>query len=117
MRDNKIDIGLDPFPYNGTTTTCEALWMGVPVVSLRGDRHSGRVGASILTRLDLADLVADTTAVYVEKAAELANDLERLSEMRHGLRDQLERSSMCDAPNFARDIEAAYRDMWCQACT
>ena len=114
---NKIDIGLDPFPYNGTTTTCEALWMGVPVVSLRGDRHSGRVGASILTRLDLADLVADTTAVYVEKAAELANDLERLSEMRHGLRDQLERSSMCDAPNFARDIEAAYRDMWCQACT
>jgi len=112
----RVDIGLDPFPYNGTTTTCEALWMGVPVITLAGDRHSGRVGASILTRVGLADLVAETKAAYVEKAVALANDLDRLSALRNGLRDRLGRSPLCDAPSFVRDIEAAYREMWRRVC-
>ena len=112
----RVDIGLDPFPYNGTTTTCEALWMGVPVITLSGDRHSGRVGASILTRVGLADLVTGSTAAYVEKAVALANDLDRLSTLRGELRGRLERSPLCDAPGFTRDIEAAYREMWCRAC-
>ena len=112
----RIDIGLDPFPYNGTTTTCEALWMGVPVITLSGDLHAGRVGASILTRVGHADLVAETEEAYVEKAAALANDLDRLSALRKGLRDRMRQSPLCDADGFARDIEAAYREMWRSAC-
>ena len=112
----RVDIGLDPFPYNGTTTTCEALWMGVPVVTLSGDRHSGRVGASILTRVGLADLVAEAEAAYVEKAVALAGDIDRLAALRLELRDRLGRSPLCDAPAFIRYVEAAYREMWRRAC-
>ena len=113
---NRVDIGLDPFPYNGTTTTCEALWMGVPVITLRGDRHSGRVGTSILTRANLADLVAETKADYVEKAVALANDLDRLSALRSDLRSRMQMSPLCDPEVFTRDVEAAYREMWRRVC-
>ncbi len=113
---NRVDVGLDPFPYNGTTTTCEALWMGVPVITLRGDRHSGRVGASILTRVNLAGCMAETKAVYVEKAVALANDLDRLSEFREGLRNRMRESPLCDSDAFTRDVEAAYREMWRRRC-
>ena len=112
----RIDVGLDPFPYNGTTTTCEALWMGVPTITLRGDRHSGRVGASILVRVDLVDLVAETRVAYVEKAVTLANDLDRLSELREGLRNKMKGSPLCDSDAFTRDVEAAYREMWRRVC-
>ena len=111
-----IDIGLDPFPYNGTTTTCEALWMGVPVITLAGDRHSGRVAASILERVDLANLVARTKAAYVDLAVRLGSDLERLSTLRRDLRGRMQTSPLCDAEGFRRDIEAAYREMWRRAC-
>ena len=86
------------------------------MITLLGGRHAGRVGASILTRVGLADLVAETKAAYVEKAVSLANDLDRLSALRNGLRDRLGRSPLCDARNFVRDIEAAYREMWRRAC-
>ena len=112
----RVDIGLDPFPYNGTTTTCEALWMGVPVVTLRGDRHSGRVGASILTRVGLADLVAETRSGTVETAVRLADDLDRLSVLREDLRDRMRDSPLSDAAAFAHDFETIYREAGRRGC-
>jgi predicted O-linked N-acetylglucosamine transferase (SPINDLY family) len=113
---DRIDIGLDPFPYNGTTTSCEALWMGVPVIALRGDRHAGRVGASILGRVGLAALSADTVDDYVAAAAALAGDTGRLVELRRDLRATMAASPLCDAASFTRDMEAAYRQMWRRWC-
>ena len=112
----QIDIALDPFPYNGTTTTCEALWMGVPVVTLEGTRHSGRVGASLLTRLGLQELIAADLDDYVRIAADLATDRERLSELRRSLRPRMSASPLCNGPAFTRDLEAAFRSMWRNWC-
>ena len=108
---DRIDVALDPFPYNGTTTTCEALWMGVPVVTLRGDRHAGRVGASLLGQIGLTDLIGESVEGYVEIAAALAGDPARLAELRRSLRPRMAASSLCDSPAFARKMEAAFRDM------
>ena len=108
----RIDIALDPFPYNGTTTTCEALWMGAPVITLLGDRHSGRVGASILHQVGLDELIAKTPGEYVRIAVELANDKKRLAAMRCNLQKRLSLSPLCNAGNFAHTVEAAYRQMW-----
>jgi predicted O-linked N-acetylglucosamine transferase (SPINDLY family) len=113
---NRVDIALDPFPYNGATTTCEAMWMGVPVVTLRGDRHAGRVGASLLTQIGLTEFIADSVEAYVEIAAALAGTPARLTELRHSLRPRMMASPLCDAPAFARKIEAAYRSMWQRWC-
>ena len=108
---DRIDIALDPFPYNGTTTTCEALWMGVPVVTLLGDRHAGRVGASLLTHAGLTDWIAGTVEDYVQIAATLAGDPAHLRDLRHSLRPRLASSPLCDGRAFARKLEAAYRSM------
>lgn len=112
----EIDIALDPFPYNGTTTSCEALWMGVPVICLEGDRHSGRVGASLLTALGLRDLLAHGTSEYVRIAVELANDPERLIGLREDLRDRMLSSALLDHAGFTRGIEDAYQEMWRNYC-
>ena len=109
---NKVDIGLDPFPYNGTTTTCEALWMGVPVVTLRGDRHASRVGASILTRVGLRDLVTSNEDEYVSRAVGLASDLDRLKQLRAGMRRRMMESPLCNPESFARSVENVYEEMW-----
>jgi protein O-GlcNAc transferase len=111
-----IDVALDPFPYNGTTTTCEALWMGVPVVTLRGDRHSGRVGASLMASVGLDELIAHDVEEYVNIAVRLAHDRFRLLDLRNSLRAQMRASRLCDAPKFARKIEAAYRSIWQHWC-
>jgi predicted O-linked N-acetylglucosamine transferase (SPINDLY family) len=112
----RVDIALDPLTYNGSTTTCEALWMGVPTVTLRGDRHVSRVGASIMTTIGLGELIAGDADDYLAIASRLAHDLDHLAEIRAGMRERLRASPLCDAPRFARAMEAAYRDIWQRWC-
>jgi predicted O-linked N-acetylglucosamine transferase (SPINDLY family) len=108
---SRIDLALDTFPYNGTTTTCEALWMGVPVVSLRGDRHSARVGASLLTAAGFPDWIADTPGRYVEIGRELAGDRAKLIELRMQLRERVRQSRLCAMENYVRAVECAFEEM------
>ena len=110
------DIALDPFPYHGTTTSCEALWMGVPVVTLAGATHVSRVGVSLLTNVGLPELIAETEEEYVSIAVGLANDLPRLGEIRRSLRDRMRSSPLMYSRQFARDVEGAYRDVWRRWC-
>ena len=107
-----IDIALDPFPYGGGTTTCDALWMGVPVVSLAGQTAVGRGGLSLLSNIGLPELVGHSEDEYVRIAVNLAGDLPRLAELRATLRQRMQASPLMDAPRFARNMEAAYRTMW-----
>jgi len=111
-----IDIALDPFPYGGGTTTCDALWMGVPVVTLDGQTAVGRGAKSILTNIGLPELVAGAVEEYLQKARELAGDFPRLAACRATLRQRMTASPLMDAPRFARAIEAAYRTMWRRWC-
>lgn len=104
---SRMAVALDPFPYNGTTTTYEALWMGVPVVTLAGGTHAGRVGASILTGLGEHGLIAQSVDEYVAKAVELARDATRVSEYRRTLRQRLRESALCDAKGFTGRFEDA----------
>ncbi len=108
----QVDIALDTFPYHGTTTTCEALWMGVPAVTLAGDTHVSRVGVSLLTNVGLGDLIADNADRYVEIAAALAADEARRIDLRGTMRARMRKSPLTDAGRFARDVESAYRKMW-----
>lgn len=107
----RMDIALDTFPYNGTTTTCEALWMGVPVVSLRGDRHSARVGASLLTAVGHPEWIADTPGQYLQIAGSLAQDQTRLAQFRSMLREQMRQSRLCSAQDYVKAVESAFDDM------
>ena len=109
---NLIDIGLDTFPYHGTTTTCEALWMGVPVISLAGTTHVSRVGMSILSNVGIPELAADTGDAYVEKAVRLASDMEGLQFLRKSLRGMMSDSVLTDAKRFVPALECCYREMW-----
>jgi protein O-GlcNAc transferase len=113
---NQIDVGLDTFPYNGHTTSLDSFFMGVPVVTLVGQTVVGRAGLSQLTNLGLPELIARTPDEYVRIAAGLASDLPRLAALRSSLRDRMQRSPLMDAPRFARDIEALYRQMWHAWC-
>jgi predicted O-linked N-acetylglucosamine transferase (SPINDLY family) len=113
---HSVDIALDPFPYNGHTTSLDALWMGVPVVSLAGERAVARAGLSQLTNIGLPDLVALSEEDYVRIAVRLASDLPRLDELRATLRSRMEASALMDASRFVRQVEAAYRAMWQEWC-
>lgn len=113
---NRIDIALDPHPYNGTITTCDTLWMGAPLVTLAGSRHAARVGASLMTAIGLPELVAATPDRYAAIAAELADDLTRLMRLRMGLRERVRTSVLCDEARFMRNLETAYRLMWRRWC-
>ena len=113
---NEIDVALDTFPYNGATTTCEALWMGVPVVTLSGDTHMSRVGAMLLAAAGLEELVASKADAYVQIAVGLARDAARRVSLRQNMRERLEASSLLDHAGFTSRLEAAYRQTsraWC----
>jgi predicted O-linked N-acetylglucosamine transferase (SPINDLY family) len=110
------DIALDPFPYNGGATTCECLWLGVPVVTRAGAMGFARSGASILGAVGLPELVAASDEQYVDIAARLATDRPRLRALQRGLRERLRASPLLDAPGFMRELETAYRDIWRRAC-
>jgi predicted O-linked N-acetylglucosamine transferase (SPINDLY family) len=113
---HRLDIALDPFPYGGHTTSLDALWMGVPIVTLAGRRAVSRAGLSQLSNLGLPELIAFSEDEYVAIASDLARDLPRLAELRGTLRARMEASPLMDAPAFARNIEAAYRAMWRESC-
>ena len=113
---DRIDIGLDTFPYNGHTTSLDGFWKGVPVVTLAGDTPVARAGLSLLTNLGLPELVAETPDQFVSIAVALAGDLPRLAELRATLRDRLRAAPLSDAPRFARVVEAAYREIWRRWC-
>ena len=109
-----VDIALDPFPHNAGTTTIEALWMGVPVLTLAGRPSVGRMGAMILEPLGLADWIAADAAAYVAKAVAAAADLPALGALRAGMRERFMASPLADAPGLARSMERAYRGLWRQ---
>lgn len=112
---HQVDIALDSFPYNGTTTSFEALWMGVPLISLYGELHASRVGLSILATIGLEDLAASTPVQCVTVAKVLANDRQRLESLRLSLRGLVEQK-LCDAESFTCKVESAFRDIWQRWC-
>jgi protein O-GlcNAc transferase len=113
---HRIDLGLDTFPYNGHTTSLDSFWMGVPVITLIGNRAVARAGWCQLSNLGLAELAGQTPDDFVRIATELATDLPRLQQLRSTLRTRMQQSPLMDAPKFARNIEAAYRRMWHTWC-
>lgn len=113
---NRIDIALDPWPYSGGLTTCEALLMGVPVITLPGPTFAGRHAASHLINAGLPELVVDSWEAYRARAHELSRDLTSLATIRQRLRSTLKASPVCDAPRFARHLDAALRGIWQRHC-
>jgi predicted O-linked N-acetylglucosamine transferase (SPINDLY family) len=113
---HRIDVGLDTLPYNGHTTSLDAMWMGVPVITRIGTTVVGRAGLSQLSNLGLSELVAQSDDDFVRIAADWASNLTRLAELRRGLRQRMERSPLMDAPRFAAAMETAYRQMWVRRC-
>jgi predicted O-linked N-acetylglucosamine transferase (SPINDLY family) len=107
----RLDIALDPVPYTASTTTCQALWMGVPVVTLAGQHFHQRMGVSVLTAAHLPDLIAASEDEYVKIAVALAANREHLASLRNGLREQLQAAPLCDEIGFAAQMEDAYQRM------
>jgi predicted O-linked N-acetylglucosamine transferase (SPINDLY family) len=112
-----VDITLDAFPWSSHTTACDALWMGVPILTLAGTTHVARMGASVLTHLNLPELVAHSPDDYLHKAVELAGDVDKLEHFRKHLRQQLLTSPLCDGGAFTRGLESTYRQLWQRWCT
>ncbi len=113
---SQMHLALDTFPYHGTLTTLESIWMGVPVVTLAGQRHVSRVGVSILSNLGFSQLIASTAEQYIQFAVELAKDPASLAAMRSGLRQRMQQSVLMDGVRMARNLESAYRQMWTTWC-
>jgi predicted O-linked N-acetylglucosamine transferase (SPINDLY family) len=109
---SSVDIALDTWPYNGATTTCESLWMGVPVITVPGEIHAGRVGYELLDRIGLGDLVAESPGEYVTTAIHLARDVQRMRELRRGLRDRVRRSTLLNAEPAVREMESVCLQLW-----
>jgi predicted O-linked N-acetylglucosamine transferase (SPINDLY family) len=109
---NGVDIALDPFPFSGGITTCEALWMGVPVMTCPGETFASRHSLSHLSNIGLTETIARDFDEYVELAVGLANDLERLTAIRARLRQQVATSPLCDGPRFAANLMNLLRTAW-----
>jgi predicted O-linked N-acetylglucosamine transferase (SPINDLY family) len=112
----RIDVALDPFPYGGGTTTCDALWMGAPVVSLAGGTAVSRAGSSLLSNVGLGHLVARSEEQYLELAAGLIRDVDGLAVLRRELRGRIQASPVMDAESFTRGLEAVFAHMWGAWC-
>lgn len=113
---HRVDIALDTWPYNGVTTTCEALWMGVPVVSRVGATHASRQGRTLLEAVGLGHLAQESDDGFIAACVVLANDRPALTQLRAGMRERLRASPLLDGARFARDMETAYREMWRSSC-
>lgn len=113
---SRVDVALDPFPYNGTTTTCEALWMGVPVITLRGNRHAARVGASILHHGGVPEWIAESEGNYIALAMESAADRPALRASRAAIAGRVRASVVTDQARFTRALEDACRSVWVAWC-
>ncbi len=113
---SRVDVALDPFPYPGGATTAEGLWMGVPALTLRGDRFIAHQGESLLHAAGLGDWIAPDPDEYVRMAVAFAADRFGLGQLRASLRERLAASALFDAPRYARQLEAAWRGMWQQWC-
>jgi predicted O-linked N-acetylglucosamine transferase (SPINDLY family) len=113
---HRLDLALDTYPYCGATTTCEALWMGVPVVTRRGPTHAARVGATLLTAIGLPGLIAESADEFVRLAVSLAADPGRLGALSGSLRERVRASPLCDAAAHGRAFESALRGMWRARC-
>ena len=113
---NRIDIALDPFPFSGTTTTCQSLWMGVPVITLAGRVHASRVTTGMLTSIGLTELVAGSEDEYVNIATRLAANIGKMAELRGGLRQRMLNSPLTDSGRFTLNLENAYRTVWKDWC-
>lgn len=115
---NQIDVALDPFPYSGGLTTCEAMWMGVPVITLGGgDSFASRHSAGHLSRVGLDELITASPEAYIAKAEELVGDIMGLSALRHALRNRMAASPLCDCVGHTRALEAALRNVWREWCS
>ncbi|OGA37766.1 MAG: hypothetical protein A3G24_03630 [Betaproteobacteria bacterium RIFCSPLOWO2_12_FULL_62_13] len=115
-RFNAVDLALDPAPYSGCTTTCDTLWMGVPVITVPGTLPASRTTASILSTVGLKEWIASTPEAYVQMAVERASDEATLAELLGSLRQRMRESPLMDELGFARDIENAFRQMWRAWC-
>ncbi|MRR53855.1 MAG: tetratricopeptide repeat protein [Deltaproteobacteria bacterium] len=115
-RYGEIDLALDPFPYSGGLTTLEGLWMGVPALTLGGDRFASRHSLSHLTAAGLPEFIVTDKSAYLAKAVSLAHDLAHLENIRLGLRERMQSSPLCDAVRFTRNLEEAFRTMWRRWC-
>jgi protein O-GlcNAc transferase len=113
---HRIDVALDSYPMNGGTTTCESLWMGVPVVTLKGSTFGSRAGCSLLTAAGFPQWITDSPAEFLQTAAALARDADGRASLRQGMRDALRHSALMDAAGFTRDLEALYREAWRAWC-
>jgi predicted O-linked N-acetylglucosamine transferase (SPINDLY family) len=111
-----IDISLDTFPWSGHTTACESLWMGVPVVTLYGNRHAGRMVSSVLRTLGLTDWIAHSTDEYLSLAQKKAASLEELISLRSRLREAISTSDLCNGEKFTRNVENLYKKVWKDYC-
>ena len=111
-----LDIALDTFPYTGGTTTCEALYMGVPVITFRGKTHGARLSASILTAADVKELIAASPMDYVKKAIQLSRRRELIAAYHVGLREHVKISALMDGKKYLHELEKIYRAVWSECC-